>query len=77
LRNFYLQTATFQMILASDYRYYQSYVIYNYNRFNFWSQYRSNGQGYQANPSFFRNMYTSGSPSAIQLPAIVGERGAC
>lgn len=62
------------MILASDYRYYQTYAIFNYKEFN-WLTGRNNGEGYQWNVNNYKNLFTSGSPSAYQLPQIRGERG--
>lgn len=63
------------MVLASDYRYYNSYAIFNYGYFANWDLTRHNGQGYQAESFMYRNLFTSGTPLAYQLPNIVGERG--
>jgi len=67
------------MVLVSDYRYYNSYAIFNYGYFSNWGTTRDNCQGYQAGTplaiSRYRNLFTSGTPLAYNLPSITGERG--
>lgn len=78
-----LQKACFQLVLASDYRTYRSYSIFNYNRMGWKVQTkRPQSQGFQSEPydlfeskQLSNGFYTSGSSLAYQLPNTKGPLG--
>lgn len=71
---FVLQTACFQLVLASDYRFYKSFVLFNYHSLR-WQIYRPSSQGWQSMQGRSYSLFTSGTPLAYQLPNLVGNRG--
>lgn len=78
-----LQKACFQLALASDYRTYRSYSIYNYNNMGWKVEMkRPQSQGLQSEPYGLFNsqqlsnrFYTAGSSFAYQLPNLRGPLG--
>jgi len=70
---FYEQKASFQLVMASDYRTGRSYVMFNYDNIG-WSTYRAAAQGYRDSTTY-RSLFTSYTSLSYQLPTLTGNTG--